>query len=188
MKIFFATKFTEYFPMTLISIGLISEAGISFYAELTDYDEKHCNEQTKKDILECLHTRYPGYIEKSEYVPNLHVGNCKDIGKALCIWLKQFDYAEFVCDRCTYDFVLLMNMFGGANWIPNNVCPVCYDLNQDIAKTTGLSLREAYDIPRKKLLYEAYKENSIKARPNTALYDAKTIRLLYQIVNNVHFD
>lgn len=40
MKVFFDTEFTGlHQKTTLISIGLISEDGKTFYAELTDYDQ-----------------------------------------------------------------------------------------------------------------------------------------------------
>ena len=188
MKIFFDTEFTGLRQCTtLISIGMVSENNRQFYAELTDYDEKQCDDWIKDNVLEVLHTRYPRDIEESEYIQNLHVGNRCDIAKALAIWLKQFDYVEFVSDVCHYDFVLLINLFGSAFNLPKNVCPACYDINQDIAKKYNITQKEAFDRSREDILYQAYKENVLKGNKHDSLYDAKVIRELYQILNNVKF-
>ena len=71
LKIFFDTEFTGLRQdTTLISIGMISENGRQFYAELTDYNEKLCDDWIKENVLEHLHTRYPRNVEESEYVFN----------------------------------------------------------------------------------------------------------------------
>ena len=44
-KIFFDTEFTGLHQnTTLVSIGLVSDEGERFYAELTDYDETQCDD------------------------------------------------------------------------------------------------------------------------------------------------
>lgn len=173
---------------TLVSIGLISEDRRTFYAELTDYDEKQCDDWIKKNVLENLYTRYPGNVDEAPFIPNLHVGNKQDVSKALSIWLKQFDEVEFVSDVCHYDMVVLIDLFGDAFDLPKNVCATCYDINQDIAKVYGISQREAFDKSREEILYSKYKENSVSGDKHNSLYDAKVIRELYQILNNVNFD
>ncbi len=76
MKIFFDTEFTGLHKnTTLISIGLISEDRRCFYAELTDYDEKQCDDWIEENVLKHLYTRYPKNIKEAPYIPNLHVGN-----------------------------------------------------------------------------------------------------------------
>jgi len=189
MKIFFDTEFTGlHKDTTLISIGMVSENNKQFYAELTDYNEKQCGNWIQENVLKHLYTRYPSDVEKAPYIPNLHIGNKHDIGKALEIWLKQFDTVEFVSDVNHYDFVLLIDIFGNAQYLPKNMCPACYDINQDIAKKYNITLKEAFDMSREDILYKHYKENIVKGNRHNSLYDAKVIRELYQILNNVDFN
>ena len=52
---FFDTEFTGLRKdTTLISIGIVSDTGDRFYAELTDYDESMCNEWIEKNVLDHL--------------------------------------------------------------------------------------------------------------------------------------
>jgi hypothetical protein len=188
LKLFFDTEFTGLRQdTTLISIGIVSENERQFYAELTDYNEKLCDDWIKNNVLEHLYTRYPKNVREAEYVPNLHVGDTTSISKALEIWLKQFDYVEMVSDVCHYDFMLFINLFGTAWSLPKSVCPSCYDINQDIARKYGISQREAFDKSREDILYQNYKERTISGNKHNALYDAKVIREIYQILNGVKF-
>lgn len=189
MKIFFDTEFTGLHKnTTLISIGMVSEDNRQFYAELTDYDENQCDEWITKNVLSHLYTKSLDNIEKSPYISNLHIGNKEDISKALFIWLKQFDTVEFISDVSHYDFVLLIDLFGSAWNLPKNVCPSCYDINQDIASKYDISQKEAFDKSREEILYQHYKENVVNGDKHNSLYDAKVIRELYQILNNINFN
>lgn len=188
MKIFFDTEFTglrQY--TTIISLGMVTEDNRQFYAEFTDYSVTQCDKWIEENVLENLHTRYPSDIQKSNYVPNLHVGSKSDISKALEIWLKQFTSVEFVSDVCHYDFVLLIDIFGSAWDLPKTVCPACYDINQDIARKYNITQKEAFDKSREDILYQNYKDTAIEGDKHNALYDAKVIRELYQILNNVKY-
>lgn len=189
MKVFFDTEFTGLHKnTTLISIGLVSEDNRCFYAELTDYDDKQCDEWIQKNVLDHLYTRYPKNVKEAPYIPNLHVGNKWEVAKALHIWFKQFDTVELVSDVCHYDMVLLIDMFGGAFDLPSNVGASCYDINQDIARYYKISQLEAFDKSRESILYDRWKDKSIGGDKHNALYDAKVIRELYQILNNVDFN
>lgn len=54
-KIFFDTEFTGLHQnTTLVSIGLVSDEGERFYAELTDYDETQCDDWITKNVLDHL--------------------------------------------------------------------------------------------------------------------------------------
>ena len=54
-KIFFDTEFTGLHQgTTLISIGLVSECGKTFYAELTDYDKSQIDEWLQENVIEKL--------------------------------------------------------------------------------------------------------------------------------------
>jgi hypothetical protein len=115
----------------------------------------------------------------------LHVGKKEDIAKALSIWFKQFDTIEFVSDVCHYDFVLLIDLFFSAWHLPRNICPACHDINQDIAKKYNITQQQAFDKSREDILYQSYKEKEISGNKHNALYDAKVIREIYYILNNM---
>lgn len=185
MKIFFDTEFTGlHKDTTLISIGLVSEDNRMFYAELTDFDASQCDDWIRENVIDNL----VGTKPDSLYVPNLHVGTKDNIAKSLRNWLLQFNNVELVSDVCHYDMVLFCDIFGGAFDIPNNVSACCYDINQDIAEKYQISQKDAFDKSREEILWDGYKEQSIAGDKHNALYDAKVIRQLYQILNNVKYD
>lgn len=127
-------------------------------------------------------------IKEAPYIPNLHVGNKCEVAKALHIWLKQFDQVELVSDVCHYDMVLLIDLFGTAFNLPDNVSASCYDINQDIARYYKISQSEAFDKSREEILWDRWKDGSVSGDKHNALHDAKVIRELYQILNNIDFD
>lgn len=55
MKIFFDTEFTGLYQDTdLISIGLVSETGETFYAELNDFDMSKVDDWIKNNVIKNL--------------------------------------------------------------------------------------------------------------------------------------
>ena len=96
---------------------------------------------------------------------------------------------RFDCSRrLRYDMVLLIDLFGSAFDLPSNICANCYDINQDIARYYNVGLQTAFDKSREQILWEQRKENAVLGDKHNALYDAKVIRELYQILNKVNFD
>lgn len=183
MKIFFDTEFTGLHKnTTLISIGLVSEDNRQFYAELIDYDENQCDSWIQENVVNHLYSKN-WEIRENNYISNYHIGGKYEIAKVLGNWFAQFDNVELVSDVCHYDMVLLIDLFGGAFQLPKKVCPACYDINQDIARVYNISLQEAFDKSREDILYQHYKDNAIKGDKHNALYDAKVIKELYQILN-----
>lgn len=188
IKIFFDTEFTGLRKdTTLISIGLVSEDKRQFYAELIDYDEEQCDEWIKENVIKKLY-KYNWKERESKYIPNYHLGAKLQIGKVLCNWLAQFDSVEFVSDVSHYDMVLLIDLLGGVWGLPKHICPACIDINQDIARKYNITLQQAFDESREDILYQNHRENKVKGDKHNALYDAKVIREIYQILNNVDFD
>lgn len=191
MKIFFDTEFTGlHKDTTLISIGLISEDRRCFYAELTDYKRTLSDADNWNWIEENVIANL--YKSKSEndrkYIPNYHIGTKDDIALALGNWFKQFGQVELVSDVCHYDMVLLIDLFGTAFNLPDNVSASCYDINQDIARYYKISQLEAFDKSREEILWDRWRDGSVSGDKHNSLYDAKVIRELYQILNNVDFD
>ena len=180
MRIFFDTEFTGLHQnTTLISIGMISEDGKKFYAELSDYDRSQVNDWINKNVLAhrwCLSGRFERDIPSYYFY-----GDSKQIANELGKYLMQFDKVELVSDCAHYDMTLFINLFGTAFDIPNNVCPACYDINQDIAYFHEVDGHAAFDINREEIL----KTNNIeiKGKKHNALYDAEVIKALYEIVS-----
>ena len=183
MKIFFDTEFTGlYKDNSLISIGLVTEDERTFYAELSNYDRTQCDNWVQDNVINNLHIH-----KLDKYLSNYHYGDKDSVRFSLKNWLIQFEGEgiELVSDCCHYDMVLFVDLFGNAFNIPKNVCPACYDINQDIARYYKISLMEAFNKSREEILLE--NGINISGDKHNALYDAKVIRAIYKIVNNIGF-
>lgn len=197
MKIFFDTEFTGLQKnTTLISLGLVSEDGRTFYAEFNDYDESQVNNWIRDNVINNLLMKAPGPDEDEYYIASRHEdnptgnylynsysvqlrGDKEIIRNELTVWFEQFDSVELVSDVCHYDMVLLIDIFGHAFNMPDNVCPVCYDINQDIARHYNISQAQAFDYSREDILIENNVE--VDGKKHNALYDALVIKELYRI-------
>ena len=59
MKLFFDTEFTGLHKnTTLVSIGIIAENGMTFYAEFTDYDKEKIDEWLEKNVIQNQTSEY----------------------------------------------------------------------------------------------------------------------------------
>ena len=179
MKLFFDTEFTGLRKdTTIISIGIVAENGKRFYAEFTDYDKSQCDDWIVENITsELLHLKpqiWEGGVADSQIV-----GNRKEVLYALEDWLQQFNSVQFVSDVCHYDFVLLIDLFGTAWDLPQNVSASCHDINQDIAKHYGISERDAFDKSREEIVTDLCGE-AISGEKHNALHDAEVIKAIYQ--------
>ena len=185
MNLYFDTEFTGlHAGTTLISIGIVAENGKKFYAEFSDYDENQCDNWIKENVLK--HTILGGndILAKrlgDDSETTVVLGSKADIQYELGKWLKQFDSVQFVSDVCHYDMVLLIDIFGGAFDLPENVSSVCHDINQDIAKHYGISEREAFDKSREEIVSELCGE-FIEGDKHNSLYDAEVIKAIYEAV------
>lgn len=185
MNLFFDCEFTGLRKdTTLVSIGIVAENGKKFYAEFSDYDESQCDDWIKENVLK--HTILAGNDTLAARLgedsnTTVVLGSKADIRNELGEWLKQFDSVQFVSDVSHYDFVLLIDLFGGAFDLPKNVSSACYDINQDIAKHYGISEREAFDKSREEIVSELCGE-FIAGDKHNALYDAEVIKAIYEAV------
>lgn len=190
MKIFFDTEFTGLHKgTTLISIGMVDELGRCFYGEFTDYDVSQVSDWIRENVLSHLVLKDSGMIER---LKNAFKDSGCDItmvsgGRAVVLsvlrhWLSVYDDVQFVSDVCHYDFVLLIDLFGTAFDLPNNICPSCHDINQDIASYYGVSEYTAFDINRDEIVDEPFLSEFVSK--HNSLYDALVIRLVYSKVNN----
>ncbi len=182
MKLFFDTEFTGLHKRTsLISIGTVAENGKRFYAEFSTYKESQCDDWIKENVLK--HTILAGNDTLAARLgedsnTTVVLGSKADIRYELGEWLKQFDEVQFVSDVSHYDFVLLIDIFGGAFDLPGNVSAACHDINQDIARHYGISDREAFDKSREDIVSELC-GRQIEGEKHNALYDAEIIKAIY---------
>lgn len=182
MKIFFDTEFTGLHKnTTLISIGLIDENGRTFYAEFLGYDSNQVNDWIQENVIE--HLKYKMCISNWCNTDPEHfecVGYTYYIRNLLAHWLSKYDEVELVSDVCHYDMVLLIDIFGDAFDLPENINPACHDINQDIARHFKISEREAFDLSREQIITDYNKE--IEGDKHNSLYDAKVIKEIYNSI------
>lgn len=182
MNIYFDTEFSGlHKDTTLISMGLVSENGKELYLEFTDYDKTQCDDWIKENVLN--NTIMEGNSSVTDIVldeMDYRKGDKQTLKGVLLHWLSQFDSVELVSDVCHYDMVLFIDVFGTAFDLPKNVCPVCYDINTDIAKEYNVALVDAFDMNREMLLEEF--DKVVKGSKHNSLYDAKVIKEIYNAI------
>ena len=189
-KLFLDTEFTGlHQETTLISLGIISECGKTFYAEFTDYDKTQLNDWLDENVI--AHT----WVAKHEPITSMgevisesrwadvHVFGSSDYIKPfLEKWLSQFEKIVIWSDCLAYDWVLFNQIWGHAFSIPENIyyiamdiCTVfeMQDIDPDISREEYCEI-ETFREERTKGLHEDFK--SIK---HNALWDAFIIRECY---------
>lgn len=174
-KIFFDTEFTGlHKKTTLISIGLISECGKKFYAELTDYDKTQIDDWLQENVVNNL------YLSENDNDANLDdwkiKGDSDDVKAGLEVWLSQFEAVEIWSDCLSYDWVLFNQIFGHAFNIPKNVYYIPFDICT-LFQLQGIDpdiSRE--DFAKDYLVKVAYQSG----KKHNAMWDAFVIRECYR--------
>lgn len=123
MKLFFDTEFTGlHRNTTLISIGLVSENGRTFYAEFNDYDQKQLDDWVRANVLPYLQ-----FLDTDSTTPQLDLehhamkSSRQMVTSTLSEWLRQFDIVEMWADYPAYDWVLFCDLFGGTFHLPKSI-------------------------------------------------------------------
>ena len=172
-KIFFDTEFTGLHQnTTLISIGLISECGKTFYAELTDYDESQIDEWLEKNVIENLLFKDKEKQKQStvnfltEGFNYKGFGNTETVKKYLIDWLGLFKEVEIWADCLSYDWVLFNQIFGHAFNVPKNIYYIPFDI-------CTLFYAKGIDADISREDFSGMNKNSVK---HNALWDARVIR------------
>lgn len=174
-KIFFKGKFTGLHKgTTLISIGLESESGATFYAEFTDYDRCGVDDWIRDNVMPKLRLDMGNNTFKiepifSEFKSIECKGDRAFVGKILRTWFEQFGNVEMWGDCLHYDWVLFADIFSNAFNIPENIYYIPFDI--------CTLLRDNYldpDVSRC-----AFAEGDFKLVHN-ALYDAHLIKGCYE--------
>lgn len=183
MNIYFDTEFCGLQKNTeLISIGLISEDGKEFYGEFASINTELIDDWILENVL--MNTAKYGEVNETDIVVNesdYHFGTKEEIRDQLKEWLSQFDEVQLISDVCHYDMVLFIDIFGSAFDLPENVSPVCYDINQDIASYYEESQKDAFNRNREDILEE--KGITIVGQKHNSLYDARVIQQVYNVLN-----
>ena len=177
MKIFFDTEFTGlHQKTTLISIGLVSEDGRTFYAEFADYDKSQLDDWLKENVI--ANTLFlkgeNNFIQASTDLNNYcHVGANGGIKADLEDWLSQFESVEMWSDCLAYDWVLFNQIFGHAFNIPKNVYYIPFDICT-LFKMKGIDpdINREYFALDSGIVFGEGKHN--------ALWDAKIIKACYE--------
>ena len=187
MNIYFDTEFTGLVPDTdLISIGMVADNDLLFYAEFTDYDESKCDQWIRENVLS--HLTFCGRENSRKYHPQktgrysqVMSGTTDQIVRELRQWLAQFaehgERVQMIGDVSHYDMVLFCNLFGGAMHLPAGVNPVCFDICQCLPGHGGKTLAEqmdsAFNLSREDI------SPGVKGSAHDSLHDALVIRELY---------
>ena len=138
MKVFFDTEFTGLHQnTTLISIGLVTEDGKTFYAECGDFDNLQIDDWLQANVLEKLffHGReVKGWCNCSTENKGLYnqtteaYGHKGFIADCLVDWLSELGDVEIWSDCLSYDWVLFNQLWGHAFKIPKNVYYIPFDI------------------------------------------------------------
>ena len=196
--IYFDTEFTGLRKETsLISIGLISAEGNTFYAEFTDYKKEYVDNWIKENVIEKL-TKPETVVNGNNWTVT---GDTKEVAFYLRKWIDnqredETTMIQFVSDVCHYDFVLLIDLLLAGDQrstaidLPGFISPACYDINHDIAnmveRKEDIELGNfvpfviAFDINREELAKQITGEKINTEEKHNALHDAKIIRIIHQ--------
>ena len=187
MFMFFDTEFSGlHKDTTLISLGIVTEDGNTFYAEFNDYNKEQCDNWIQENVINNLYGQEKiNSLRKTEF--NAYVyGNKQQVTEELKLWLQQYkdENIQFVSDVSHYDFILLIDLFGGAFDLPKNVSASCHDINQDLALYLDISDKEAFDINREEFLIDNnYK--IVNVNKHNSLFDAYIIKEIYNVVHGL---
>ncbi len=199
MKIFIDTEFTGLQKdTTLISVGLITECGKTFYAELNDYDESQCDNWIKENVIANLKFA-PPLKEQDEYFSwskdkvELR-GSKKDVARYLTDWFSsllggpmswveyqedckpeigEYEQIKIWSDCLAYDWVLFNDLFGHAFNIPKWVSYIPLDICT-LFEIKGIDP----DTNREEFAFGDTKNEHVIEKHNS-LFDAKVIKMSY---------
>jgi hypothetical protein len=179
-KVFFDTEFTGLHKnTTLISIGLVTENGDTFYAELTDYDKNQVDDWIQKNVIKNLNI--PDELGKQRI--NTFKGDTGYVADKLKSWLDGLGSVEMWSDCLAYDWVLFNHLFGHAFNIPKNVYYIPFDICT-LFKVKGIDP----DINREEFVLKGkIGDGDLRdwqKQKHNALHDAEVIKVCYEKLVN----
>lgn len=178
-KIFFDCEFTGLRQKTtLISIGLVSECGKKFYAELTDYDKSQVDDWLQQNVIDKLLVKENSTVGHDLPDTRVVIGTKESVKVYIEEWLSQFELVEMWSDCLSYDWVLFCDLWGHAFNIPKNVFYIPFDICT-LFKDRGIDP----DINREEYGLAVAHSNLSK---HNALWDATVIKLCYDRLNGLY--
>ena len=171
-KLSLDTEFTGLHQnTTLISLGIVSECGKRFYAELSDYDESQLDNWLIENVIDNLCRKSKGEYKPPPASCTYFYGDKEELKKELSQWLTQFEEVEIWSDCLAYDWVLFNQIWGHAFNIPKNVYYIPFDICT-LFKANGLDP----DVNREEFCLE----QDLYSSKHNALWDAEMIKLCYE--------
>jgi len=166
MRIFFDTEFTGlHQDTTLISLGMVTETGETFYAESNEFAQDQIDEWLEKNVLAHLFGSADAMSRAEPQIDFAFRASNAMIAHGIRQWTAKWSRCEMWSDCLAYDWVLFCELFGGARYLPKNIYYIPFDL------ATMLLLRRIDpDINREQFLGIA------GCQKHNALWDAKVIR------------
>ena len=201
MKVYLDMEFTGLHQnTTLISIGMISEFGDTFYMELNDYDKSQVDEWIQENVIENLYLvdKYKDDNYKLDswfHMDNLdgHI-NISGAGNSHYLKLRLEEWFESILDLngqsqieiwgdcMSYDWVLFNNIYGGALNIPEYIYYIPYDICT-FMKLVGVDP----DVCREEfaLVDDGVVVDSVEGRKHNSLFDAKIIKKCFEKLSRI---
>lgn len=134
MRYFLDTEFAEKRgSIDLISIGIVSEDGREFYAEVDRFDDSVCNQWVRENILPKLWSRQK---DKSPFNAWSRDGGCgglmtvAEIASGVQQFVGSHEKPQFWGYYCDYDWVVFCWLFGSMIELPKGWPMYCRDLKQ----------------------------------------------------------
>ena len=125
---------------TLISIALVGDDNACFYAEFNDYSDEQVDDWIEENIIDKLVMTHIDFDHTSKIDNVTYVkGGVSYIAKELDKWLSRYnsEMIEMWSDCLSYDWVLLVDLYGHTFNIPVNMYYIPFDI---------CTLMKAYDI------------------------------------------
>lgn len=115
MLVFLDTEFTDFIDCELISIGMVTETGGHFYAEVMDFDRDKCNQFVRAAVLSVL-----GQVEGASITRTA-------LPARIRAWFANLPANVTVASDSSFDVDLLKNALDGE--LPANLTGL-YDLRE----------------------------------------------------------
>lgn len=178
MKLYFDSEFTgKHKDSAFINLAIMDENGRSFYAEFNDFPL----EQVAKDTQD----KTPTLMTLRDYLCDgentLVRGDSERIRCLLLEWLNEYDEAIFVIDGGHYDFVLLIELLSSNTGIlPENICSVYLELNNEISIYKGVSVLDAFNYNREDIFLELVETSLPENIIFNTMYNVELIKSIHQ--------
>ncbi len=126
-------------PIDLISIGIVAEDGREFYALNFDCDWDKASDWVKDNVLSCLPPKpelnTPSITKRIDHSWYRHCA----IGEAILDFIGDDPTPKFWGEWCSYDWVVLCQLYGTMMALPKGWPMRCRDVVQFLEDDLGLS-------------------------------------------------